>query len=72
MDLNSDPSFDQDSDSDLEPDPCLDVSVPGPGFVLVISDSEVRTVPPLSSVENTMKSRRLVLKQRCISQFAYL
>lgn len=54
--MNSDPSFDQDSHADLEPDPCLDVSVPGPGFVLVTSDSEVRTLPPLSSVENTKKS----------------
>lgn len=38
LDLNSDPCWEQDSDSDPGPEP----SVPGPGYVLVVSDSEVR------------------------------
>ncbi|XP_071351420.1 tRNA-splicing endonuclease subunit Sen2 [Trachinotus anak] len=51
QDLSHDHSSDQDSDSNLDPDPGSDFSsdsdpeteplVPGPGFVLVVSDSEV-------------------------------
>ncbi|XP_054472195.1 tRNA-splicing endonuclease subunit Sen2 [Anoplopoma fimbria] len=44
-DLDPDPSSDQDSDlnsdSDSDPAPAPDPLVPGPGFVLVVSDSEV-------------------------------
>ncbi|XP_044074647.1 tRNA-splicing endonuclease subunit Sen2 [Siniperca chuatsi] len=41
-DFNPDPVSDTSSDSDSEPGPDPDPLVPGPGFVLVVSDSEVR------------------------------
>lgn len=42
LDPRPHPTSDQESECDPEPDPGLYVSVPGPGFVLVSSDIEVR------------------------------
>ncbi|XP_070703482.1 tRNA-splicing endonuclease subunit Sen2 [Pempheris klunzingeri] len=76
-DQDSDPSSDSDSDSDLDPGPGPDPLVPGPGFVLVVSDGEVREVrrTPISLTEYLQLSLEeaffLVYSLGCLSVYLH-